>query len=168
MIFKRFMARLLRPHRSLAGPAPTPALLDLPGNDVVRIEPLVSPPPALRPPADGEPPVCGDALLDLALVMRERYWPDAGFGTDADRSLASAALARCFPQDVQTVERCPCDGDPERDPDEPKCDECATDADMRGLDAKLAAFLAPLPRPAIVPPLTDALRALVPPGASFP
>ena len=75
-------------------------------------------------------------------------------------------MARCFPSYVQTVERCPCEADPEHDPEEPKCSECATDADMRALDAKLGAALAFVPRPAVIPPLTAALRTLLPPTVS--
>lgn len=123
-----------------------------------------SPPPpgAPRSPLPAEPPVCAQALLDLALVMRDRYWPEAGFATDADRSLASAALARIFPHYVETVERCPCEGDPARDPDDPKCSECATDADMLRLDETLARYLRDVPRPALMCASTSAA------GSSFP
>ena len=105
-------------------------------------------------PAPSEPAVAAQPLLDLALVMRDLYWPEAGFADSRAHSLAGAALARIFPHHVTTVERCPCEGGPERASDEPKCSECASDADTARLDAKLAAYLADIPRPAVELPVT--------------
>ena len=126
-----------------------------------------APAPSVQAPAGGEPPVSADALLDLALVMRDQFWPDAGFGSERDRSLACMALARCFPHYVTTVERCPCEPDPAGEACDPKCDICPTDAQMRTYDGWLTDHLRAIPRPAIVPPLTDALRAFLP-GATSP
>jgi len=71
------------------------------------------------------------ALMGLAEIVDEHF--EEGEITDEGKPLVVAALARVFPDRVQTRETCSCGG---------KCDECPTAADMLGLDRKLSAHFA--------------------------
>lgn len=107
--------------------------------------PAESGPVFIQPPPE---PVKVDALLDLALVMRERWAPDASFAEPKGETemLVEAALARVFPEFAVTSDECLCGalGPPPKD-----CagGRCPTRDELQANDDKLAAFLAPIKRP---------------------
>jgi hypothetical protein len=81
-------------------------------------------------------------LENLARIMREKFEENT---LDAEgKELVVAALARLFPEDVHTRERCPvAECQMGNEEGEVGCDECPTDSMFAHLDAKLTAWLNP-------------------------
>ena len=107
------------------------------------------PEPVARPASATPTTVEVEALLDLAVLMRDVWLPSAGFGAGADRnrSLVLAAMFRLFPSEVghladDCTQLCGAKG----------CGECPSLADLEHEFLRLDAYLRGLDRPAIAVP----------------